>query len=307
LLAAYISGSGPLFLDGIQNVFSLNLPNWTAPFWVLILFCPFLYAGLKAVDNINRVLMILMGVAFVLMLGLLFGHVDANLLAYTDTSYTLISLSVVITSFGYHVIIPSLTTYLDRDLKQIKLCVLLGSSLPFVIYFAWELVILGTIPVAGEFGIAEIIKQGIPVSKSLSAVLNNSWVTGVVAVFAICAIVTSFLGVAQGLIDFLKDGFKVNHDSHAGHIGVFLAAFVPPLAFALFYPQGFIMALEWAGIFVAILLGLIPILMVWSLRYVKKIQTSYRAFGNRLFLSLGMLFFVFIVGLVFAKNLGFLN
>ena len=31
LLAAYISGSGPLFLDGIQNVFSLNLPNWTAP------------------------------------------------------------------------------------------------------------------------------------------------------------------------------------------------------------------------------------------------------------------------------------
>lgn len=303
LLAAYIAGSGPIFLDGIENMTGVQVAAGTGPFWILLLFCPFLYAGLKAVDLINRVLMVAMGVAFVVMVALLCGHLEPVLLTYSDSSYTLVALSVVITSFGYHVIIPSLTTYLDRDVKAIKLCIMIGSLLPFVVYFIWELVILGTLPIDGAFGIRDILDNGITVSKALNHVLHNPIVSHFVMLFSICAIVTSFLGVAAGLIDFLKDGLKAS-DEPGSKMGVFSLAFVPPLAFALFFPKGFMLALEWAGVLVAILLGFFPILMVWSLRYIKKIPTDYQAIGNKLGFGFGLLFYSFIVLLVVLRNTG---
>lgn len=303
LLAAYISGSGPIILDAFEHAIGLSLPTWTAPYWVLIFFCPFLYAGLRAVDSINRLLMAAMGVSFVVMVALLATHLQPELLLHVDTSYTLVSLSVVITAFGYHVIIPSLTIYLKRDVRQIKTCIALGSLLPMVVYFIWELVILGTLPIEGEFGISYILSEGISTSKALSVVLKSQWVTSFVVVFSFCAIVTSFLGVAQGLIDFLKDGLKFGQ-THGADLGVFALAFLPPLGFAVFYPQGFIMALEWAGIFVAILLGIIPILMVWSLRHFKQIKTDYVAFGGRGLFTLGIMFFSFMIVLVVARNVG---
>lgn len=303
LLAAYIAGSGPIFLDGIEDLVGISMPAATGPFWILLLFCPFLYAGLKAVDLINRVLMVAMGLAFVVMVGLLTGHLEPTLLTYSDSSYTFVALSVVITSFGYHVIIPSLTVYLERDVKAIKKCIMIGSLLPFIIYFIWELVILGTLPIEGAFGIQDILSKGITVSKALNHVLGNPIVAHFVMLFSICAIVTSFLGVAAGLIDFLKDGLNVE-DNPNGHLGVFALAFLPPLGFAVFFPQGFMLALEWAGVLVAILLGFFPILMVWSLRYVKKIPTSYQALGNKLGFGLGLGFYGFIVVLVVLRNTG---
>ena len=41
----------------------------------------------------------------------------------------------------------------------------------------------------------------------------------------------------------------------------------------LFFGKGFYALLEYAGVFVAVLLGILPICMAWSARYYKKYST----------------------------------
>ena len=75
------------------------------------------------------------------------------------------------------------------------------------------------------------------------------------------------------------------------------APLAPPLLFALFYPSGFVAALGYAGVFVAILYGLLPAFMVWHGRYIEKKKERFRVFGGKLFLliviigSMGIIYF----------------
>jgi tyrosine-specific transport protein len=85
--------------------------------------------------------------------------------------------------------------------------------------------------------------------------------------FAFFALVTSFFGVSLGLIDFLADGLNIEKTAK-GKITLCLALFLPPLVIAFFYPGLFLSALDVAGgIGCALLLGLLPVLMVWAGRY----------------------------------------
>jgi tyrosine-specific transport protein len=94
----------------------------------------------------------------------------------------------------------------------------------------------------------------------------NRPILGLIAnAFAFFAIITSFLGVSLGLVDFLRDGLKLQSKKRGRFWACFLA-FLPPLFFVYAFPRSFIMALEYAGAFVAILLILFPTLMIWKLQ-----------------------------------------
>ena len=67
--------------------------------------------------------------------------------------------------------------------------------------------------------------------------------------------------------------------------------FLPPLAFALFYPQGFVMALGYAAVALAVLALLIPSMLVWQTRKHHP-QAGYRVMGGKPALVL-----VFLCGL----------
>ena len=66
---------------------------------------------------------------------------------------------------------------------------------------------------------------------------------------------SSFLGVAQGLFDFLKDGVKAG-TSHKKRILAFVLTFFPPVLLVIFFEQGFIALLDYAGALIAIIMGI---------------------------------------------------
>ena len=66
------------------------------------------------------------------------------------------------------------------------------------------------------------------------------------------------------------------------------------MVFVLFYPKAFIAALDWGGLFVAILLGIWPVLMVHKRRKMK-LHTTYVVPGGKWTLFLTMLAYVFVV------------
>jgi tyrosine-specific transport protein len=175
-----------------------------------------------------------------------------------------------------------------------------------MIYFMWEISILGTVSVNGVHGLAHAFKADLPLAKLLRIEMKSDFIAVLTRCFSIFAIVTSFLGVAQGLFDFLKDGLKTN-ESHKTRILAFLLTFLPPVLLIIIFKSGFITLLEYAGALVSIILGIIPILIVWSLRKQKDKVLVYRAPGNSFALALGIAFFAFVVLLVLLKNLKIIN
>lgn len=306
LVAAYLSGSGRIMIDALEGFLHVEFPPFFDILPLLIIFAPFLYFGLSVVDHLNRYLMVGMFMSYVAVIFWLLPKINLEHLLYTNWKFSLLSFSVVVTSFGYHVIIPTLVNYLDRDVKSIKRCLFFGSFIPLVIYFLWEMVILGIVCVDGAQGLAVAFLTDEPLARLLRAHVKSDFIAALTRGFSIFAIVTSFLGVAQGLFDFLKDGLRAER-SHRRRLLAFVLTFLPPVVLIVWFERGFIALLEYAGALVSIILGIIPILIVWKLRATRKARLEYRALGNYVALSCGILFFAFVVLLVIIKNLGLID
>lgn len=265
LTAAYISGGGSLLANWMGGE-----GTWKTGLLFLVIFAPFVYAGARMVDRLNLWLMgglILSYLAFVV-LGL--PHVKLSSLQTANWGASLIALPVIFTSFSYQGIIPSLTSYLHRDAKKVRIAIIAGTSIAFFIYLLWELLILGIVPVEGEFGLLKAKELGQTAVAPLKHHVAAGSISAIGQAFAFFAIATSFLGVTLGLMDFLADGLQM---PKKGMRRLFLAflTFGPPLVVALINPGIFITALMFAGgIGCALLLGFLPTLLVWIARYGKQ-------------------------------------
>lgn len=298
LTAAYIAGSAPLFLKAIGYLTGTSPPSWVGAFPLLFLFGLFVYLGTHVVDWVNRLLMAGLIVCYILLIAFLPPHLQPNLLQHVDAKAIWIAIPVIITSYGFHIIIPTLTTYLNHDVKKLRLTLLIGSLIPFIVYAIWEFLILGVIPMQGEHGLIAAYKAGQTGAASLSHVLQNNWIPAAASAFALFAIVTSFLGVSLSLSDFLTDGFHMKRFSLGRELACLLT-FLPPLLFVLTYPRGFILALQFAGIFVAILLCVLPAAMAWKL-------PQYRTLSRRLLLITVLILSCLVIGLDILEGAGFL-
>lgn len=174
LTTAYLAGGGPIFLEAVESVTGWAPPAWLTPFPLLIIFGFFVYQGARSVDYVNRVLMAGLAVSYLLMVFFLTPHVEPSLLKHADWGYLWIAVSIVSTSFGFHIIIPTLTDYLHRDVKQLRKVLIIGSLIPLIVYVTWELLTLGIIPLQGAHGLSEGYRKGLDGATLLGNYLGNS-------------------------------------------------------------------------------------------------------------------------------------
>lgn len=263
LSAAFIAGSAPLFAEILKFLFGNDVPSWVPPLGLPAFFGGFVYLGTKGVDYINRVLMLGLIVSYFALVGLIPAHLQTDFLTRSHWSAALIAVPVVITSFGYHIIIPSLTIYLQRNKKALRWTILIGSSIPLLVYVVWQVLIMGAVPL-------EMLEQawtaGDAATVPLAKVVKSPGIQACSRFFSFFAIITSFVGTTLGLSDFLSDGLKLKKD-WSGRLISCLLTFVPPLVFVYTYERGFFIALQYAGIFVAVLIGLLPSAMVWKIKH----------------------------------------
>jgi tyrosine-specific transport protein len=307
LTTAYLAGGGPIFLEGFESLTGWHFPDWLGPFPLLVVFGFFVYQGAHSVDYVNRLLMLGLAVCYVLMVIFLTPHVKVPLLQHADWSALWIAVSIVSTSFGFHIIIPTLTDYLHRDVKQLRTVLMFGSAIPLLVYISWEFLALGIIPAVGVNGLEEGYQKGIDGATLLGIYLGNGDLSLLARAFSLFAIITSFLGVSLSLRDFLADGLKIEKTAKGRSI-LYLLTFAPPLLITLLDPRAFLDALEYAGAFgVVTLLGLFPVLMVWRGRYVQHRTGAYRAPGGQWALGAAFLISLIVIGLEIANKMGYLN
>lgn len=300
LTTAYLAAGGPLLLGSAEMLLSVDFPQWVAPIPFLLIFGVFVYLGTGAVDGVNRLLVLGMLVTFVTICYVMTGYIEVENLLYTDFPKVSNSLSFMVISFGYHIIIPSLRTYLNSNVKDIKAAIFFGSIIPIIAYLIWQFVILGVIPVQGQQSISSILSSDdalVSMITVLQGVVQKPWLVACVRLLTFFVLVTSFLGVSLSLSDFLSDGLKIEK-TISGKLIVTCLTFFPPLCFSLTGHNVFIIALNYGGAFgVALLLGFLPPLMVWRGRYIKGFKGEYKVFGGK-----ASLVFAFTISVIVVLN-----
>ncbi|MFA0440283.1 tyrosine transporter TyrP [Vibrio sp. 10N.286.49.C2] len=307
LCAAYIAGGGGQFRERVQMILGIELSNTVATLIFTFLVALTVTLGTHAVDKLNRVLFTIKLFAMGGVLFLLAPSVSHSYLLSMPVQQGLIlaAIPVIFTSFGFHGSIPAIVNYLKGDTGSLRKAIIIGSSLPLVIYVFWQIVTLGVVSqttLLENSGLSNLI-------SSLAQTVHVDKLATVIGVFADLALMTSFLGVSLGLFEYLRDlGSRYNTSTASNNnetgsltskqrVIAAVVTFTPPLCFALFYPQGFIMALGYAAIALATLAIFLPVAMIKKIRRDPKSDSLYVVAGGQTALNLS-----FIVGLLIVAS-----
>lgn len=293
LLCAYMAGGTDLFHHLLESA-GFTMPGWFALLLFALIFGSVVYMGIRSIDYVNRLLMLVKFASLFLLLGLLSPMVSTAKLANGNFHHITSSgaIMVTLTSFGYAAIVPSLRVYFEGDIHKLKKAIVIGSLIPLFCYIAWDAVIMGVIPLGGNDGLLAISQSHRSASEFvtvLSQVAHSPFITLFAKIFTAICVLTSFLGVALCLTDFWADGLQLEKKG-ANKLIIHLIILLPPFLVVLFFPNIFIKALEYSGLYCLILLILLPAWMAWNGRYRKHIAHGYQVYGGK-YLLLGLMIF----------------
>lgn len=301
LVAAYLVGGGDIIQVFVATVLNLEIPSYFGVLLFALVGAIVVCIGTHSVDLVNRLLFTAKLLFLTVMLVLLLPHVQhVNILTMPTAQALLLSaIPIVFTSFGFHGSVPSIVNYMEGDTKKLRWVFVIGSAIPLMVYVLWQLATLGSINTDTFLG---VLAQASGINGLLAAiktVAESAYLELAVRMFAGLALATSFLGVALGLFDFLADVFKRKNNT-LGRFQTSLLTFIPPLFFALFYPKGFVFALGFAAIALAVLSLLLPSMLALKTR--KQHEQGYQVKGGKLSLygvfGLGLMIIVIQLAIV---------
>lgn len=297
--AAYMSAGGSLITTLIRDQAISTLPMFVGMLLFALLFGFVVFFGTRTVDNINKFLVIGLILSFVLLISGMIPSMDmSHIRTEAHPLLLMVAVPVVILSFTSHVIVPSLRSYLNSDVKELKRALFWGMLIPLIFYVCWEFLILSLVPSEGPHGILAIAQGAYPVAAltdTLQGNLGLPFIAAAVGAFSFCALVTSFLAVNLSLKDFLADGLNIRQTIR-GRFLVCLLTVLPPLVYALLFPKGFTFALGYAGVFVAVLYGILPALMVYRGRYMQGLKAPYTTPGGKFGLVVVLIGSLLVIG-----------
>lgn len=294
LMTAHLAAGG----GAVSMLSAKTLPDWLSTIIYTAIFAPVVYLGTRAVDRLNIGLMLGVFVTYFCFIAAAASHLRLDFLVRSDWSKIWVSLPVVLTAFGFQNLIPTLVTYMERDHRKIRLAIWIGTSIPFVLYVVWQLLVLGIAPLEGPSGLQAALEMGQSAIPPLQAALQSETLAVVATVFSLFAMTTSFVGISIAFFDFWADGLKWKKKGIRKTALLALVIGIP-LLFVLLDPNIFLKALGLAGgIGMVLLLAVLPIFFVWSGRYIHR-HTPLHPFvpGGKKMLGVLLAFCILILAL----------
>jgi len=296
IMVAYISAAGSAFHA------TFHFSTHAISLWFVVLLGAFVVMGTSVVDWVNRLLLItkltlLLLVCFALLPNV---HVDYLTHSFFDGKILLSTFPVFVTTFTSHLIIPPLRSYLKSNAQVMARVIIIGSTIPLVLYVIWIVGVIGVIPHQGVNSFTQLflINKAANVGDVLQLMhdnLNNSFFFTPISIFSNISVTTSFLGVSLALFYFLIDAFKLHRlPLLQKKLVAVLLTFALPLLIVMFSPNIFIRALGYVGLCCSVLLIILPFFMMQTLRK-RQHEFKIKFINNRLFLWLSLLLGIFVV------------
>ncbi len=279
LFVAYLDAGGNLFTEMLSYVLRMPVSHNIGVITCMLYVALIAYTGAKATDSCNRIMLVGMIASYFILVAVGLPHVQQENLGFTNWSAVFGVVPILLLCFGYQNLVPTLVYYLQKDVKAIRIAIIIGNFIPFIVYFLWNYIILGMLPLnhASTGNDAEMV-AGL-LSRAATPSVS---VIFFIKSFSLFALLTSFLPSAVSFVDFLKDGLgKFLHQKVSNDLPIFFLVFLPPTICALIYPSIFLRALSFAGGFIDVLLfGILPALVVLIGRRLRTINTAYQVLGG---------------------------
>ncbi len=268
LICAYLAASGDL-LQALCKEIHISIPRTLSTILATLILGSIVYHGIRAVDIVNRGLMSTKIIICFILIGAIVPFTHLAPLNTGHWQWKGSTWLVIITSFGYGSILPSIRDYLHSDRKQLTRAVLIGGFVPMTLYLIWISVIQGALPHTGPQGL--VAMNNAPDTNSalmlqIAALTHHDIIKAISAAFISICSVTGFLSVSLSLMDVLADGLNRKKDGW-NKIFIALLALLPPMLIVIFDPAIFTRALAYAGFCCLYILAVLPVTMFLKLKY----------------------------------------
>ncbi len=221
-----------------------------------------LILGVDYLDAINRLLVFGFILLFMILVAVMTGHVQLEHLVQAAPIKILDNFSVILSAFGFHVVIPSVYHLVEGDVKKCHSAIKKSIIIIFLLYLSWIILMMGSIDSSTVAGNNKL--SGLMMALKLKT--GSSSIVFIVESFCLFALLSSFLGILLSLFDALKDLGRINNVHLHRNFWIALTV-MPPLLFVWVDPyETFKSVLSVAGIFVALLNVGVPALMSVSIQ-----------------------------------------
>ncbi|MBN2459371.1 amino acid permease [Candidatus Woesearchaeota archaeon] len=277
-LIAYILGSG----EALASITGLQPMLCSFIFFGIISWL--IYIGLDAIENSEAFAMPLVLIIVLLIFILSIGRVEGANLSGFSFSKMLVPYGVVLFAFIGCSAIPEVKEELEKQKKDMKKAIIIGSIIPVVVYALFALAIVGVLGTEthaiGALGLAAILGEKMAFIGSLLAVLTMS---------------TSFLALGLALKELFMYDYNIRKNT-----SWLLACFIPFILFLLLQLPAlkenatFTLVLEVTGIVTGAITGILIVLMVMNAKKKGERKPEYSIYINKFIAFL--LVIVFIIG-----------
>ena len=286
LLMAYILGAGDLLNKLVRSI-GMDLSLVQSQIAFTLIAGAIVASGTAVIDKLNRVLFaVMLGMLLLTLVFLVPGISAENMVQVSNSNMPdlIKTSSIIFTSFGFMVVIPSLVSYNhEATHKQLRNMVIVGSLIPLVCYLVWLYAVVGNLT-------PKQLVEFSNVSELISVFsAEHAFINVVLSSFTGLALLTSFLGVAMALFTQNQDTFKQNK------VITYVISFIFPLAGAILAADKFLAVLSYAGIILVFLAVFVPLAMVVKLRQKATNEQGYKAEGGVAMLAFSFAFGSFLL------------
>ena len=270
LTYAYISASGAI-IQHTLSLLSFQISARSAGFAFTLFVALFIWLGTAMVSRMTLIFLGAKIITFLMIFGGLLWHIQPSVLLDTQATdshyfrYLWMVIPFCLASFGYHGNISGLVSYYQKNGKRVSRCLIYGTLLALVIYFIWIIGTMGNIPrhdfkaIAAQGGNIDVLVA------ALSGVLSSPYLNLLLDIFSNFAVACSFLGVSLGFFDYLADLLKFDR-SATGRLKTTIATFILPLTAAMIWPNGFLLAIGYAGLAATLWAVITPAMLAYKAR-----------------------------------------
>lgn len=247
-LVAYTDAIAPTF----NAFFDFKLDYKT--FGVIGLFCLYILMFLdkKILFTINNILTPILFISYGALLFFGFKNYDSTiLLAHTDFKFIHSSVPIIVAAFSYAFVIPSMINVMNSTKKTAFISLWIGTTINCIIYLIWNLTMLGCIPLP-------LLLQAYKDSAPVTSVLKGNALSISGNIFALFALLTSFISISISIIEYWQDHLKQMNKIILNSL-VFLPVIILFISFDKLFLRVFSMT---GGYGDSILFGILPVYMI---------------------------------------------
>ncbi len=251
LMIAFISGASSTVVGIIPGLEKIPYIDKFIDILFFIIVTSIIVYGMDFMRKFNSFLMILLFLFFFGLIFFIIPKFNVSYLGYIKWSRFPLNMPILITAFGYHIVLPIIYKHSKENnihSKGIIKILFLGTFIVLILNILWIFVILGILPVisSGNVSILSSFLKGEPVTVPISKLIESKWIILIALFFSLIAITTSYIGVGAGVMNYIKD-LTATILKKRNRFTDSILTFLVPIVITLTYPHLFIEMLNIVG------------------------------------------------------------